>query len=192
MLRNVCNTVKTACLVFVFIFCAGSIVHGKEDASIYDMAVMNSDQDLLLYFRIKDAFTEEMVKGIESGIPITFTFYISFFQNRTNLTKTKLVSFDFDHTLSYDTLKEEYRIQFDEDGERIVTVKSLEEAQKLMAEVNDLQITDLASLGTGHKYGVGAKVRLGKKILPLNFHYIIPFRNFWEFNTEWTEIEFVR
>lgn len=192
MFRNLFNTLKSACLVSVFIFCVTSAAQGKEDASIYDMAVMNSDEHLLLYFRIKDAFTEEMEKGIESGIPITLTYYIALFQNRVNLTKKKIDSFDFNQTLSYDTLKEQYSVQLDEEGERVVMIKSLEAAKMLMLEVNDLKIFDLENLVSGQKYFVRAKVRLGKKILPLNFHYIIPFRNFWEFNTEWSEIEFVR
>jgi hypothetical protein len=141
---------------------------------------------------LKDAFTEEMEKGIESGIPITFTFYITLFQDKAGFAKKKIISFDFNHALSYDTLKEEYSIKFDEQDERVVMVRDLEEAKKLMSEVNDLLVIDLASILSENQYTIRAKVRLGKKILPLNFHYIIPFRNFLEFNTEWAELKFIK
>lgn len=191
MLRNI-NKIMTAGFLFLALMSVNTSAYGKDDASIYDMAVMNSEENLLLYFRLKDAFTEEMEKGIESGIPITFTFYISLFQDKAGFAKKKIVSFDFNHALSYDTLKEEYSIKFDEQEERVVMVRDLQEAKKLMSEVNDLFVTDLASLITDNQYTIRTKVRLGKKILPLNFHYIIPFRNFLEFNTEWTELKFIR
>ena len=191
MLRNLNNIVKVGFL-FLALMSVNTSAYGKDDASIYDMAVMNSEENLLLYFRMKDAFTEEMEKGIESAIPITFTFYITLFQDKAGLAKKRIISFDFNHTFSYDTLKEEYSIKFDEQDERVVKVRDLQEAKRLMSEVNDLFITDLASLKPDQQYTIRTKVRLGKKILPLKFHYIIPFRNFLEFNTEWTELKFVR
>jgi len=191
MLQNK-NYIMITGFLFLVLTSVNTSAYGKDDASIYDMAVMNSEENLLLYFRLKDAFTEEMEKGIESGIPITFTFYITFFQDKAGFAKKKIASFDFNHALSYNTLKEEYSIKFDEQDERVVMVRDLEEAKKLMSEVNDLRVTGLASLIFDNQYTIRTKVRLGKKILPLNFHYIIPFRNFLEFNTEWTELKFVR
>jgi hypothetical protein len=191
MLRKL-NNIIMAGFLFLALMSVNTSAYGKDDASIYDMAVMNSEENLLLYFRLKDAFTEEMEKGIESGIPITFTFYITLFQDKAGFAKKKIISFDFNHALSYDTLKEEYSIKFDEQDERVVMVRDLEEAKKLMSEVNDLLVIDLASILSENQYTIRAKVRLGKKILPLNFHYIIPFRNFLEFNTEWAELKFIK
>ena len=191
MLQNI-NNKMMAGILFLALMSVNTSAYGKDNASIYDMAVMNSEENLLLYFRLKDAFTEEMEKGIESGIPITFTFYITLFQDQAGFAKKKIVSFDFNHALSDDTLKEGYSIKFDEQDDRVVMVRDLEEAKKLMSEINDLLVTDLANLISENQYTIRTKVRLGKKILPLNFHYIIPFRNFLEFNTEWTELKFVR
>ncbi len=191
MLQNL-NTIVKVGFLFLALMSVNTSAYGKEDVSIYDMAVMNSEESLLLYFRMKDAFTEEMEKGIDSGIPITFTFYITLFQDKAGLAEKKIISFDFDHTFSYDTLKEEYSLKFDEQDERVIKVRDLQEAKSLMSEVNDLFITDLASLKPDQQYTIRTKVRLGKKILPLKFHYIIPFRNFLEFNTEWTELKFIR
>lgn len=191
MLRHI-NNIMIVGFLFLALMSVDTSAYGKDDPSIYDMAVMNSDKNLLLYFRLKDAFTEEMEKGIESGIPITFTFYIALIQDKAGFANKKILSFDFSHALSYDTLKEEYSIKFDEQDDRVVMVRDFEEAKKLMSEVNDLFVADLASLISDNQYIIRTKVRLGKKILPLNFHYIIPFRNFLEFNTEWTELKFVR
>jgi hypothetical protein len=186
------NILRTFIMCTVIVSLWVAIAHGKKDASIYDMAVINSDVNLLLYFRVQDAFNEEMEKGIASGIPVTFTFYVALFKQRTGLASKKVVSFDFDHTLSYDTLKEEYRIKIEEDDDRVVVVKDLAKAKELMAQVNDLKVTDLVNLSPDTQYAIRTKVRLGKRLLPLNFHYIIPFWKSWEFNTEWSEIKFVR
>ena len=192
MLIKAFNFLKDLFVLTVIFFSMTAVAYGGKDASIYDLAVLNSDENLLLYFRVQYAFNEEMEQGIASGIPVTFTFYVTLFEHPSNLSKNKIASFDFDHTLSFDTLKEEYTVRLDERDEWTVVVKDLTKAKELMVQVNDLKIALLENLSPQKQYSVRAKVRLGKKILPLNFHYIIPFWKFWEFNTEWAEIKFVR
>ena len=183
---------RTLFLCAVFVTVITTVAYGKKDASIYNLAVINSDQNVLLYFRVKDAFNEEMEKGITSGIPVTFTFYVTLSMQQTGLSSKKVASFNFDHTLSYDALKEEYTIIMEENNERTIVVKDLEKAKNAMTQVNDFKLMRIDKIMPDTQYAIQAKVRLGKRILPLNFHYIIPFWKFWEFNTEWSEIKFSR
>ena len=66
MLRNINNIIAIGFL-FLALLSVNTAAYGKDNASIYDMAVINSEDNLLLYFRLKGAFTEEIEKGIEHG-----------------------------------------------------------------------------------------------------------------------------
>lgn len=174
---------------FSWIVCMPGLLYAEE-ASIKDIIVTNSTKDLLVYFFVSDAFTPEMGKGIHSGIPITFTFEVNLERPRKGWLDQKLVSLSFEHTLSYDNLKEEYRIACSENGEKASVVKSLAEAKALMTEVNGLKIAPLDYLIPDTSYMFSVMAYLDKKTLPLNFHYLIPFWGLWDFKTDWSTVEF--
>jgi len=171
-------------LLQVLLFAPAS-ASGKESARIEDIVVMNSDHDLLLYFTLQDAFTDEMVKGIENGIPVTFSFFIELFQLHAGKPESKIASQAFDHTLNYDPLKQEYSVEMEERKVSVITFKSFAEAKNAMIDLHDLQVAELALLETNGRYVVKVKAKLAKKALPMNFQYIIPFWQLWKFETEW-------
>lgn len=165
-------------------------VSGRESARIEDIALMNSEHDLLLYFSLKDAFTEEMVKGIENGIPVTFSYFIELCQIPAGEPEKKIISQAFDHTLNYDPLKQEYAVEMEERKVSVITFKSFAEAKTAMTDIHDLQLAELARLETEGSYMVKVKAKLAKKTLPLNFQYIIPFWQLWKFETDWYSLSF--
>src|SRR3989339_1117122 len=79
-----------------------------QNATIEELIVTNSSTDLLLFLTVNNAFTKQMEEGIKNGIPVTFNFYVKLERKRNTWLNQQLVSLQFDHTLSYDTLKEEY------------------------------------------------------------------------------------
>jgi hypothetical protein len=176
-------------LLQVLLFCPAS-VSGKESARIEDIVLMNSDHDLLLYFTLRDAFTDEMSKGIENGIPVTFSFFIELYQLDVGEPESKIASQAFDHTLNYDPLKQEYLVEMEERKVSVITFKSFAEAKAAMTDIHDLQLAELALLETDGRYMVKVKAKLAKKALPMNFQYIIPFWQLWKFETEWYSLSF--
>ncbi len=162
----------------------------REQARITDIAVVDSATDLLLYFQVTDAFSPEMEEGIKNGIPVTFTFYLELMAEREGWSDKNIVSRSFDHTLTYDNLKQEYLVELGE-TKKIVAVDSLAAARELMVEIHDYKFVPLADLVPGADYKVRLNVRLTKKTLPLNFQYVIPFWNLWEFETDWYEVNFI-
>lgn len=180
----------------VFLCCAflllslNNAADAGEEPSIRDMAIINSGHELLLYFGVREPFTQEMEKGIKNGIPVTFSFYIVLHQKRTGWFDKEIVSHHFERSLEYDSLKDEYKVRMTGRQDRTVTRTSLEDAKDLMKEVNDFAVIDLAKLESGGNYSINAKVSLEKKTLPFNFQNIIPFWNLWEFETELTEFDF--
>ena len=160
-----------------------------QNATIEELIVTNSSTDLLLFLTVNDAFTKQMEEGIKNGIPVTFNFYVKLERKRTWLNQG-LVSLQFDHTLSYDTLKEEYSIVRSELAGQTFRTKSLVEAKKAMAQLNGPPIAPLKALLPEAGYLLKVKAKLAEKTLPLYFHYVIPFWSLWDFETAWYTVEF--
>ena len=161
-----------------------------QDAFIKDVVLTNSSKNLLLYFAVENAFTPEMEDAVRNGIPATFTFFVEIHRHRKAWLDQEIVSMTFDHTLSYDNLKEEYRIKIDDKKNKEIVTKSLAEAKAHMVEVNGLAVVSLGFLKAGEEYTLNVKARLAEKTLPLYFHYLIPFWKLWHFETDWYDVEF--
>jgi hypothetical protein len=178
-------------LLGAFFFTLASLCHVRssygQEAAISDFTVSNSEIHLLVYMAITGWFSEDMEAAIHNGIPITFAFSIDLFAKRTNWPDKKILEYEFNHTLEYDSLKEEYLVQRNEKGDSDVTA-SLEEAKKLISEINGFKMVRLDELTPQTIYKLRAKARLARKSLPLYFHYLIPFSSPWDFETEWHEL----
>jgi hypothetical protein len=176
-------------LLLIFIGLSGPGPVLAQEASIGDLVVSNSDTDLLLYFTVRDCFTAEMETGLHNGIPATFTFYVDLYQTRQAWPDRKIISHDFNRTLTYDNLKEEYRI-ISSTNNKNATTQSLDQAKTLMSQVVDFRVINLNRLDSEATYRLRVKVKLAKKTLPLYFHYLIPFSFLWDFETDWYAIDF--
>jgi hypothetical protein len=158
-----------------------------QEAAISDFTVANSESDLLLYLTVTGWFTKEMEAAIHNGIPITFVFRIDLFANRANWPDKKISKFEFNHVMEYDSLKKEYLVQSNEKGASKVT-DSLEEAKRLMSEINGFKLMPLGDLAPQESYTLRAKAKLARKTMPLYFHYLIPFSSPWDFETKWHDL----
>jgi len=177
-------------LLALALFWGGGQPALAQNATIEELIVTNSSTDLLLFLTVNNAFTKQMEEGIKNGIPVTFNFYVKLERKRNTWLNQQLVSLQFDHTLSYDTLKEEYSIVRSDTSGQTFRTKSLAEAKKAMAQLNGPPIVPLKSLLPEAGYLLRVKAKLAEKTLPLYFHYVIPFLSLWDFETEWYTVEF--
>jgi len=177
-------------LLILFCFHAFSTPHAAaQDAYITDLFVTNSSTDLLLYLNVQDCFTEEIETGNQNGIPATFTFFVELYQERKALPDKKIAEHTFFHTLTFDSLKDEYNISLSE-KDTSNNISSIAEARLLMTEANGFKVTELNKLRPDRSYRLRVKVKLAKKTLPLYVHYLIPFSSLWDFETDWHSLEF--
>lgn len=94
------------------------------------------------------------------------------------------------HVISYDTLKETYRVEIEESGKRFYSFQSLEEAQKAANELNGLKVVELTKLRPGTSYTIRLRAELYKKTLPMGLHDVVPFVSWWDVKTKWHTISF--
>lgn len=176
--------------VLVFLLLC-SAARGQQ-ARITDVIVTNTRDDLILYFRVEGCFTQDLQQAILNGIPTTFTFRVSLNQVRSFWRDKKLASLDIRHTVIYHSLKNEFVITRSERNEEPMVVHTLDEAKKILAEVENLKIAKLKSLERNRRYQVSVKAELSKITLPFYLHYVFRFFLFlWDFETDWYTTEFI-
>lgn len=181
---------KISALIFCGVFLCQSLAFAKE-ARLTNIIVTNTRDDLLVYLNVEGAFSEKIDQAILSGVPITFSFFINLDRTRDLWINKEITDIRVTHRMKYDNLKKEFTIRRSwENGKPLVT-QSLEEAQKLMAEVDSLRVVPLSSLEKGKQYQIRAKAELSKFTLPFYLHYVFFFMSYWDFETDWYTIDFI-
>jgi hypothetical protein len=156
-----------------------------------DIIVTTSDTHLLFFGELKNSFTPQMIEGLHSGIPLKFNFFVNLERVQSNWPDKEIISIEFNHSLSYDTLKQLYTVETEELSKKSHTVKSLEEALPLINEINGLRIVKLEELEPDQTYRLKVKADLHKKTLPFSLRTVVPFVSWWDLNTDWHSIEFM-
>jgi len=179
----------------IFALCLLLLVSGiawGQDARITDVIITNTRDDLILYFRVQGCFTKDLEQAILNGIPTTFTFLASLDQVRNFWKDKNLASLEIHHTVKYNNLKNEFVITRSEHSDKRVTVKTLSEAERIMAEVENLRIDGLKSLERNYRYQIRVKAELSKITLPFYLHHVFRFFLFlWDFETDWYTTDFI-
>ncbi len=176
-------------LFFGMIFLTGSSVCA-ETASIENMTIKNTRDNLLLYFQLENAFTDRILKAIDSGVKISFSFPVRVYKKRQLWPDEKIVDTTLHHTMKYDALKKEYLITRSWKPEKTITVKTFDEAKKVMNNVDGFNLVLVEKLVRGELYRATAKAEQDKLSLPYYLKYILFFLSFWEFETDWSLIDF--
>lgn len=162
----------------------------EQNPDISDIIITTSDSHLLLYSTVKDSFTAEMLKGVHNGIPMIFTFTIKLEKVRNNWPDKTLMEQEITHTLTYDTLKEEYHVDMSERKKQAVVTDSLDKAMETMAELSGIKVIEREKLIPDAPYALHIQANLVEKTLPWNIHYILPFVSLWDIETDWRTVEF--
>jgi hypothetical protein len=180
---------KSLLLIITF-WVTGTVPALAKEAYLSDFVVTNTRDHLLVYFAVRNCFTPEMSNAIESGIETTFTFFIQLYEKRGLIWDKKLASLEVNHNIKYDSLKKIYSVRFSENSGKEVTVRSFEEAKKLMAEIVAIEVIPMHHLKKGKRYQLQMMAQLDKIRLPFYLHYVLFFLSLWDFETDWYAVDF--
>jgi gamma-glutamyl phosphate reductase len=184
-------TIRKCCAVFIFILILFPFSASAQEAKLTRITVSNTRDDLLLYFNLEGAFTEKLKEAVFSGVPATFSFYISLYRVRTLWHDKKIADIQLSHTIKYDNLKKEFTIKRSWKEEDTIVTQSFDEAQRYMTEIDSLAVYPLNRLSKGVQYQIKAMAEVSKITLPLYLHYVLVFVSFWDFETDWYTIDFI-
>jgi hypothetical protein len=155
-----------------------------QEASIKDVNVKGGNGAWKVSFDVHNCFTEKMEEAIQSGIQTTFTFYIQLYQKRSWWKDRKVASIKFNHTIQYNPIQKVYQVALGESSPPLV-VSRLEEAKKLMAKVNEVEIRPSSPLEPKVLTYFRIKAELDPVRLPLHLEYLFFFVSLWDFETDW-------
>jgi len=166
-----------------------SVLQAAE-ATLSDIIVTNTQEDLLVFFDIEGCFTREMEEAILNGIPTTFTIYIKLYKTRTLWLDASISDIELEHTINFDNMKDEFRVTRSEDNYSELVLKEFAAAKKAMAEIKNIKVAPLRELSKKGKYQLRVKAELEKVRLPLYLHYVLFFVSLWDFETDWYTVDF--
>ena len=181
-------------VAWVLLFCVliiGQHAAFAQEASLTNIMVSNTRDDLLLYLNLEGAFSEKLKKAILSGVPATFSFLAKLNRVRTMWLNQDIADITVTHNIKYDNLKKEFIVRRSWRNNEPEVTKSFSEAQKWMSEVNSLKIIPLGQLEKGQQYQLRTKAEVSKQTLPFYLHYVLFFISLWDIETDWYSIDFI-
>jgi hypothetical protein len=176
-------------MLFFPIF-AGSEVKAERRAVIKELTATTSDTHLIVFGTLENSFTSEMIETLHSGITLRFSFFVELYKTTEKWPDELIVANNFQHVMTFDTLKETYRVTLEEDNNRELSFRSLFEAQKVINEINGAKVEELNGLIPDNQYKLRMRAELFQKTLPLSLHNIFPFLSWWDIETAWHTITF--
>ncbi len=178
--------------LFAIIFAMTSPVAAetKRQATISELTATTSETHLIMFGTLVNSFTSEMLETLNSGIPLHFSFFIELHKIEEGWPEEQITALNFQHIMTFDTLKEMYRVTTEENNNKEQSFKSLFDAQKIVNEINGAKVVNLNELVPDTHYKLKIKAELFKKTLPLSLNSIFPFLTWWDIETEWHSIEF--
>jgi hypothetical protein len=157
-----------------------------EKAVVGDVRAQKTDKgEYRVSFGVDRCFTQQMEEAIESGIETTFSFNIRLTQPRRWWKDRKIASIQFNHTIQYDPIRKEYHVRLEESGTSLL-MSSFEEAKKVMARVDSVELHSSSFPAADQPVELGIKVALERVKLPFRFETILFFvSSLWGFETDW-------
>ncbi len=183
------HIIRVLFIVFSLLFLSTRL--NAAEPRIIDLSVGDNSKSLIISFKVKDAFTEDIEKAIMSGIPTTFLFTIEVYRAKTLWRDERIGSLRFHHTVEYDNLKDQFKIRLEEGGGKEIVVKDMGNVREIMSEVKEVVSTPLLSFSKGGRYYVRVKATLHSIKLPFPFKYVLFFVSFWDFETSWQTKAFI-
>lgn len=178
----------------IFVLCLSLVIQShdvfSQEARLTNIVVTNANNELQIDLKVEGAFTGKMKKAILSGVPASFSFFISLYKTRKYWFNEEIKVIEITHSVKYDTMKKEYLVRRSWENDKPHTVRSLKEARTLMSQIENLKVVPLKILKKNNRYQIRAKAELSKVTLPYYLHYILFFVSLWDFETDWYTIDF--
>ena len=154
---------------------AGSAVSPERKVTINELTATTSENHLIVFGTLENSFTSEMIETLHSGITLRFSFFVELYKTTEKWPDELIATHNFQHAMTFDTLKENYKVTLEEDNNKVLSFRSLFEAQKEINEINGATVVELNQLLPNNLYKLRIRAELYQKTLPLSLHNILPF-----------------
>ena len=190
MTRKILKYIVLLCFFPLLLITPCTAAKSNSKVTIKELTATTSETHLIVFGTLENSFTSEMIEILHSGIPLRFSFFIKLYKTAKNWPDEQIASYTFQHIMTFDTLKDSYRISMEENNNKVLTFRSLFEAQKIINEINGAKVVELAQLIPDNLYKLTIRAELYEKTLPMNLHSILPFLSWWDVKTDTYSLEF--
>ncbi len=156
-------------VIFVVILCFSASASGSPKISSV-ILTSYSNKSLILYFKVRNAFNEDLKRAILSGFPIKFRFYVKIISepDRNVLYDRVLIN-----SITYDELNNNFILNYNYNSTKLI-LSSFNNALMHAARVQNLSIHIKKNFMLNHRYLITIKGILGASHIPFPLNYI-PF-----------------
>lgn len=164
------------------------VVLSADSPSMGDILITNTSDHIIFFSYLKDGFTSAVNERLQSGLPITFTYYVELRRKRLLWFNSRVARKVFTHKVKYDTLRKEYIYIRDEGPQKEERVtKDYREIQRWITFLDGLELANYDLLEAGKKYYVRIKAEIKPLNAPSPLRYVKMFIPFLDQNTSWQE-----
>jgi hypothetical protein len=154
---------------------------------LHELVLTHTDQEVLLYLNLQGGFHQELLEAIESGIPITITYYMKLYRRRGLWFDEEVLSKTIKHIVKYDTLKNQYRVsEINGLFSNIKVTKQEPTMVRWMSEIEGQPLIPFHLLQPGEEYYVKAMADLKAVKSPFPLSHIPFLASLWDTGTPWT------
>lgn len=175
--------------VFLYLLFAYPLISYGTEAQIRDVLIEKNPRSVVVFAKVANGFTKDMDEAILAGIPMTFTFYVDFYQRRSLWFDKRLSSQVIEHTIKYDPVKKTFFVSSSRAREPS-SHQDFNAAKEVMVDLSGLEIVQVADLKKNAVYYLEIKAKLKRVKLPLKMEYVFFFVSLWDFETKWFKEEF--
>jgi Domain of unknown function (DUF4390) len=159
----------------------------QQRLMLHELALTHTDHEVLLYMHLQGGFHPELLEAIESGIPITVTFYMKLYRKRGLWFDEEVLSKTIKHMVKYETLKKQYRIsEINGLFSSIKVTKHEPTMVRWMSEIEGQPLIPFHLLQPGEEYYVKAMADLQAVKSPFPLSHILFLASLWDMGTPWT------
>ena len=154
---------------------------------LHELVLTHTDQEVLLYLSLKGGFHQDLMEAVESGIPITITYYMKLYRKRGLWFDEEVLSKTIKHIVKYDALKKQYRVsEINGLFSNIKVTKHEPTMVRWMSEIEGQPLIPFHLLQPDEEYYVKAMADLKAVKSPFPLSHIPFLASLWDMGTSWT------
>ena len=155
--------------------------------TLHELVLTQTDQEVLLYISLEGGFHQELLEAVESGIPITITYYLKLYRKRGLWFDEEVLSKTIKHIVKYDALKKQYRVsEINGIFSDMKLTKHEPTMVRWMSEIEGQPLIPFHLLQPNEEYYVRAMADLKAVKSPFPLSHIPFLASLWDTGTPWT------
>ncbi len=170
--------------VLVMGVCDFAVSAESPAAEIVDLVPVIRDEGISVSFRVEDAFSEDIVRAIDTGLEVSFRYNVELKRARSGWLDERAAARQIRTAVTYDNLTRRYSLTREIDGEIDSTeiVANADGMRRFMTEFESLLLFDVSLMRPNEEY----YLRVNGVMEDRNLLLLIP----WNVAADWREAHF--